>query len=168
MRDLFLGCAHVRTYVAVTLRNVNLQSCLGISICAHAQESGVTETCISRGRQWRMKLGGERFLAMEGGDSAAGPLQCTDLVESSVEMSNEHSQQLVTLTKKKAKRSVHRTSQENKKKTRKSSKEESTYWRVFTSQVLLAPTNQQCGVPRNTHRHTGTWHSTRYHTHAYL
>ena len=40
MRDLFLGCAYVRTYVAVTLkecqfavmlRNVNSRSCLGMS-----------------------------------------------------------------------------------------------------------------------------------------
>ena len=78
--------------------------------------------------------GGQRFLAMEGGeDNGAGPLQCTYLAESSVETSAEHSRWLVTLTKKKAKRSVHRRNQENKKRTRKSSKEESMYWRVFTS-----------------------------------
>ena len=58
MRDLFSGCAYVRTYVAVTLRNVNLRSCLGMSIYANPQESGVTETCITRGRRWRMELGG--------------------------------------------------------------------------------------------------------------
>ena len=54
-----------------------------MSICAHAQESGVTEACITRGRQWRTELGG-CFLAVEDGeDSAAGPSQRTYLAESS-------------------------------------------------------------------------------------
>ena len=62
MRDLFSQCTCVRTYVSVMLRNVNLHSrafevTLGMSICAHAQESGVTETCITRGRRWRTELG---------------------------------------------------------------------------------------------------------------
>ena len=48
--------------------------------------------CIIRGRQWRMKQGGQCFLAMEDGeDSTAGPLQRTYLAESSVEMSAERS-----------------------------------------------------------------------------
>ena len=37
MRDLFSQCTCVRTYVSVTLRNVNLRYRLGMSICAHAQ-----------------------------------------------------------------------------------------------------------------------------------
>ena len=41
MRDLFSQCtcvrAYVRTYVSVTLRNVNLRYCLGMSIWGHAQ-----------------------------------------------------------------------------------------------------------------------------------
>ena len=89
-----------------------------------------------------MKLGGRswggRFSAMEGGeDSAAGPSQRTYLAESSPETSAESTRRLATLTKKKAKRSVHRRSQESKKRATKSSKEESTYWRVSTSQVLF-------------------------------
>ena len=69
-------------------------------------------------------------------DSAAGPSQRTYLAESSAETSAERSRRLATVTKKKAKRSVDRRSQESKKRTTKSSKVESTYWRIFTSQVL--------------------------------
>ena len=58
----------------------------------------------------------------------AGPSQPTYLTESSAEMSAECSRQLATLRKK----AVHRRNQESKKRTRKSSKVESTYWRVFT------------------------------------
>ena len=94
---------------------------LRLSIHAHAQESGITEICITRGRRWRMELGGH-FLVMEDrGDNTAGPSQCTYLAESSAETSAECSRWLATLTKKKAKRSVHRRSQESKKRTRKSS-----------------------------------------------
>ena len=108
-----------------------------MSICAHAQESGVTETCITQGHRRRTELGG-RFLAMEDGeDSVAGPSKLTYLAESSAETSAECSRRLATLTKKKAKRSVHHRSQESKKRTTKSSKVESTYWRVSTSQVLF-------------------------------
>ena len=42
----------------------------------------------------------------------------------------------VVLGQKKAKKSVHRRSQESKKRTRKSSKVKNMYWRVFTSQVF--------------------------------
>ena len=95
MRDLFSGCAYVRTYVAVTLRNVNLRSCLGMSIYADPQESGVTETCITRGRRWRMELGGT-FLGDGGrGGQTAGHSQCAYLAESSAETSAERSQSTV-------------------------------------------------------------------------
>ena len=70
----------------------------------------------------------------EAEDSAAGPSQRTYLAESSAERSAECSRRLATLTKNKTKRSVHRRSQESKKRTRKSSTVESTYWRFFTSQ----------------------------------
>jgi len=60
-------------------------------------------------------------------DSATGPSQRMYLAESSVETSAKHSRRLATLTTKKAKRSVHRRSQESKKRTTKSSKVESTY-----------------------------------------
>ena len=48
---------------------------LGMSICTHAQESGITEMCITHGgRSWW----GQHFLVMEDGeDSAAGPSHCT-------------------------------------------------------------------------------------------
>ena len=62
------------------------------------------------------------FLVTEDGeDSAPGPSQRTYLAESSAEASA------------KTKRSVHHRSQESKKRTRKSSTVESTYWRFFTS-----------------------------------
>ena len=81
------------------------------------------------------------FLATEDGeDSSAEPLQCMYLVESSAEASTECSRRLATLTKNKTKtpgkRSVHLRNQESKKRTRKSSTVESTYWRFFTSQVF--------------------------------
>ena len=80
---------------------------------------------------------GTMFLATEDGeDSAAGPLQCTYLAASSAEASAERSRQLATLTKNKTKRPVHGRSQESKKRARKSSTVESTYWRFFTSQMF--------------------------------
>ena len=69
-------------------------------------------------------------------DSAAGPLQRMYLAESSAEASAERSQWLATLTKNKTKRSVHRRSQESKKRTRKSSTVKSTYSRFFIGQVF--------------------------------
>ena len=99
MGDLFSGCAYVRTYVAVTLRN--LQSCLGMSICAHARNVDLhsrsrigrhRETCIMQGRRWRTELGGRCLLAMEDReDSTVGPSQRTYLAESSAETSAERS-----------------------------------------------------------------------------
>ena len=106
----------------------------GMSICTHARNRASLKREDVDGR-W--SWGGQHFLPMEvREDSTAGPWQRTYLVESSAETSDECSQRLVTRTKK-AKRSVHRRSQESKKTTRKSSKVESTYWKVFTSQVLF-------------------------------
>ena len=74
-------------YVHTWWSHLDLRSCLGMSICAHAQESGITQTYISQGQSW-----GGRFLVMEGGeDNAAGPSQCKYLADSSVETSAEHS-----------------------------------------------------------------------------
>ena len=79
------------------LGKVNLRSCLGMSICAHVQESGVTETCITRELRWRTE-----FLGNGGReDSAAGPSQRTYLAESSAETSAERSRRLATLKMKK-------------------------------------------------------------------
>ena len=60
---------------------------------------------------------GRLFLATEDGeDSTAGSSQRTYLAESSAEASAERSRRLATLTRNKTKRSVHRRSQESKKK----------------------------------------------------
>ena len=73
---------------------------------------------------WSWGRGGQRFLAMEDREgNTAWPSQRTYLRESSLETSAELKQQLATLTKE-TKRSVHRISQESKKRTRKSSKVE--------------------------------------------
>ena len=92
MRDLFSQCtcvrAYVRTYVTVTLRNVNLRSRPGrIS----------DTTCITRRRRDDVFGDGGRE------DSAAGPSQRTYLAESSAEANTERSRRLATLTK----RSIH-------------------------------------------------------------
>ena len=127
---------------------------------------------------------GRCFLATEDGeDSAAGPSQRRYLVESSAEASAKRSRRLVTLTKNKTKRPVNHRSQESKKRTRKCSIVQSTYWRFFTSQVfgltlhvkyccfvllfgLLL--NKQCltPAPRAPSAH-GAWSGARHHTHAY-
>ena len=127
---------------------------LGMSNCAHAQEY---KMCIIQGHwwRWRTELGG-CFSAMEDEeDSVAGPSQRTYLAESSAETSAECSLWLATLTKKKAKRWDHCRSQESKKRTTKSSKVESTFWRVSTSQVLFfwLPLNQQCKISDNCSAH---------------
>ena len=124
MRDLFSQCTHVRMYMSVTLRNVNLMSTV-----TPRQDIGchVHYTTTS----------GQRFLAMEDGeDCAARPLQCTYLAKSSAEASAERSRQLATLTKNKTKRSVHHRSQDSKKRTRQSSTVESMYWRFFTARYF--------------------------------
>ena len=90
----------------------------GRPICAHTQELR---------HHWYvhyMRMSGWHFFGMEDRkDSLAGPLQCTYLAELNAETRAEHCQWL-------AKKSVHCRSQ------RKNSKVESTYWRVFTSQLL--------------------------------
>ena len=83
------------------------------------------------------ELSEPRFLATEGGeDSVAGPLQCIYLAESSAEASAERIRRLATLTRNKTRRSVHHRSQESKKRTRKSSTLQSTYWRFFTARYF--------------------------------
>ena len=112
---------YVHTYVSVTLRNVNLRSRPG----RISDPTYITQ-------RWD-----DVFWATEDReDSAAGPSQRTYLAESSAEASAERSRQLATLTNNKIKRSVHGRSQESKKRTRKSSTVESTYWKFFTSQVF--------------------------------
>ena len=87
-------CAYVRTYVLVTLRNVNLQSRSECQFALTLRNSSVTDMCITQGSQRRMELGGQHFLAMEDEqDSTAGPLQCTYLAKSSAETSAEHRDQ---------------------------------------------------------------------------
>ena len=81
------------------LRNVNLHS---RSEC----QTGVTETCITRGCRWRTELGGT-FLGVEDGkDSVDGPSQRMYLAESSVETSTECSQS--TIEARRAGREQHR------------------------------------------------------------
>ena len=102
-------CTYVCMYVSVTLRNVNLQYRLGMSISCQRSRPGriLDTTCITQRR---------RFLAMEDGeDCAAGPLQHTYLAKLSAEVSAERSRRLATLTKNKTKRSVHHRSQESKR-----------------------------------------------------
>ena len=106
----------------------------------------------------------------DGKDSAAGPSQRTYLAESSAEAGDERSRWLATVTKKKAKRSVHRRSQERKKRTTKSSKVESTYWRVSASHagiVLLAPTKPSSVSIAPRALPACAMRGARHHTHAY-
>ena len=84
-------------YLLVTLRNVNLRSTV-------TPRRDIGYHVHSRRRD-------EVFLE-DGKDSVARPLQRTYLVESSAEASAKRSQRLATLTKNKAKRSVHHRSQE--------------------------------------------------------
>ena len=69
----------------------------------------------------------------DGEDSGAGPLQRTCFVESSA----ERSRRLVTLRKRKQQSQCTKEANgpRGQKKTRDIAKEESTLWRVFTSQV---------------------------------
>ena len=89
MRDLFSQCTCVRTYVSVTLRNVNLHSFA--LTCTLAQE--LTRHWLTMEVEDREE---RRFLTMEDGeDSAAGPPQRTCFAESSA----ERSRRLATLRK---------------------------------------------------------------------
>ena len=83
--------SHLERHFTVTLRNVSLQSRLGMSVCGHAQELGChryvhyTRTSMED-RVW----GGQHFLVMEDGkDSEAWPWQHAYLAESSAELSTE-------------------------------------------------------------------------------
>ena len=104
-------------YVSVTLRNVNLRSPPG----------RMSDTCITR-----------RFLATEDGeDNMAGPLQHMYLGSQREAMRiNKCWMQPTIGDSEKKKNSAHRWNQESDRRTRKSSKVESTYWRFFTSQVF--------------------------------
>ena len=87
-KDLFSQCTCVRTYMSVTLRNVNLHSfaltCKGL-MCHMHDDGGACR----RGMRSRLEDREERhFLTMEDReDSAAAPPQCTCFVESSAERS---------------------------------------------------------------------------------
>ena len=161
---------NVCAYMSVTLRNGNLRYCLGMSIWGHAKNVNLCSRS-GIGRHWNVHYarastedgvaggGGQRFLMEEGEDSMAGPSQCMYLAESSAETSAEHSWWLATLMKTKKQKSVHHRSQERKNIT-KSSKVESAYQSVSTSQVLFfwLPLNQQCKISDNcstcpTHMH---------------
>ena len=136
---------------------------LRMSICAHAQEC-VTETCINtRGYRWswRTELRGCFSTMEDGEDSTAGLLQRTYLKESGAETSAEHSRWLATLT--------NCRSQESKKRTTKSSKVESTYWRVSTSQVLffLASTKPNSVGIAQPALPACAMRGARHHSHAY-
>ena len=124
--------AYIRTYVSVTLRNVNLRQRLGMSVWGRWSRPGkmLDTTCITR---WHRD---DFFGDEDGENSAAGPLQCTYLAESSAEASAECSRWLATLTKNKTKISVHHRSQESKERTRKSSTVEITYWSFFTARYF--------------------------------
>ena len=154
-------------YVAVMLRNVNLCSCSEIG---RHWNIHYTRTSMKKEVSWRWRTGGQRGWAFA--LYVFGGVKCTNECWTQPMAGNSD--------KEKAKRSVHRRSQESKKRTRKSSKVESTYWTVFTSQVLffrLPLLNQQCPFSdtcsmRPTHMcnvqtRTGTWRGTRCHMHAY-
>ena len=131
-------CAH--TYMVVMLRNVNLRSCLGMTIYPHTwnvnlcSRSGIghhwnvhyTRTSMKDWVSWRWRTGrtvGWTFAIY---------------VFSGVKRRNEHWMQPTTgNSEKKSKEVVHCRSQESKRRKRMGSKVKSTYWRVFTSQVLF-------------------------------
>ena len=103
---------YVRTYVSVTLRNVNLRSTLGMSICAYAQagyriralHDEVGTTFLADGRR-----GGQRDW----------PFATYVFAERSAQTSAERSPRLPTLRKKKAKKSAHRRKLRERQKNKK-------------------------------------------------
>ena len=133
MRDLLSHCMCVCTYVLVTLRNVNWRYCLGMSIWGHAQNVNlrscpgrISDTCITRrwnDISWWWKMGRTARLVLR---------------DCGVKCINECWTQLTAgnSERKKAKKSAHHRCQQSDRRTRKSSKVESTYWRFFTSQVF--------------------------------
>ena len=109
-------CMYVRLYVSVNLSNVNLRSCLECQFALNAQELR---------HHWYvnyMRTSGQRFLAMQDEEDSTAGL-CNVLIWQS-----------------QVQKWVLNAADESKKGTRKSSKVESTYWRVFTSQVLVHAT----------------------------
>ena len=150
MRDLFSGCAYVRTYVrGGHARNVNLHSCSGIE---HHWSMHYTRMLLEDGVE-----GGQHLWAMEDGeDSTASSSQRTYLVESSAETSAECSRWLVTL------RSLHCRSKERKKRTGNSSKVESTH---KPGVVLWLPRNQQCTISDTCYATRAPVASTMWHWH---
>ena len=130
--------AYVRTYVSVTLRNVNLRYRLGMSIWGQRSECqfALTPRQDIAYVHYTTKLG-RRFLPTDDGeDSATGPSQRTYL-RSEVHKRVLNAADGCRLWEKKKQRSQPTVeSQESDRRTRKSSKVESTYWRLFTSQVF--------------------------------
>ena len=121
------------------------------------------------------------FLAAEDGeDSAAGPSQRTFSAESSAEAIAERSRRLATRTKNKTERSVHRRSQESKKKfsSRKHVLEVLHAHARYLGLIFALPlfcaalcthtkrvTPDTCAArPIRAH---GAWSGARHHTHAY-
>ena len=101
-----------------------------MSICTHLHSRARSGTHASRALTMEVEDREEqRFLTMEDGeDSVAGPPQRTCFVE----LSAERSRQLATLRKTKQRSQC---TKEAKRARRERTKEESTLWRVFTSQV---------------------------------
>ena len=95
-------CAYVRTYVLVTLRNVNLRSRSECQFALTLRNSGVTDMCITQGSQWRMELGGQRFLAMEDEQSRTAQLSLCNV---RIWRSQVQKQVLNTETKKRTRKS---------------------------------------------------------------
>ena len=126
MRDLFLGCVYVRTYVCMC------QSTLGMSICTHVQELR---------HHWYvnyMKTSRQRFLAMhdEGGSTAGLCNIC--IWQSQMGKWVLNAANSWRLWEKK--RAKSQSTVEAKRAKREQGKVESMYWRVFTSQVLVQAT----------------------------
>ena len=131
---------YVRTYVSVTLRNVNLRYRLGMSIWGHARNVNlrsrpgrISDTYITRrsrddiscrrrtGRTARLALRNVRICGAKCINECW--TQPTAADSGWDKTKKQRSQPTVE-------------SQESDRRTRKSSKVESTYWRFFTSQVF--------------------------------
>lgn len=154
------------------LRNVNLCTRSECQfVMAHAQGRG------SLKHWWRTELGGgTMFLCDSGGvDSAAGHLQRTYLVESSVETSAERSWQRLRQNKSKEVSQMQKPREQEEN--RNSSKVESTYWGVSQARYCSLGSTKLAlhnfwhapHAPHtcNVQRHTGARHSARHHMHAY-
>ena len=175
--------AYVRTYVSVTLRNVNLRYRLGMSIWGHARYVNLRsrpgrispDTYITRRSQddisCRWRTGRTARLALRNVRICGAKCinecwtQPTAADSGWEKTKKQRSQPTVE-------------SQESDRRTRKSSKVESTYWRFFASQVfrltlhvtvvLWTPLlNEQhlTPAPRAPSAH-GAWSGARHHAHA--